>query len=94
MKIHGQSSIKCANLINAYQKADQLAKNKAPQRDSVELSAKAQEIAKLQKKAAQLPEVREELVQKIKEKVRAQTYQVQAEKLAEKLLAEFGKEKI
>lgn len=93
MKIHGHGSIKCANFINAYQKADQLAKNKAPQRDHVELSAKAQEIAQLQKKAAQLPEVREELVQRIKEEIASDTYHVLAEKLAEKLLAEIAKEK-
>ncbi|WP_227767294.1 flagellar biosynthesis anti-sigma factor FlgM [Zhaonella formicivorans] len=96
MKIQGQGPVngaKGAKIISAYQKAGQILKNEKAEADSVELSAEAKEIARLQKKAGNIPEVREELVKSLKQKLAANAYQVPAAKLAEKLYGEIVQER-
>jgi negative regulator of flagellin synthesis FlgM len=59
---------------------------KAPQADAVSVSKKAQEATALRAKVRQAPEVRMDLVNKLKAQVEAGTYNVSPEKVAEKLL--------
>ncbi|HWI63611.1 MAG TPA: flagellar biosynthesis anti-sigma factor FlgM [Symbiobacteriaceae bacterium] len=54
--------------------------------DAVNVSRKAQEATVLRAKVKQAPEVRMDLVNKIKAQVEAGTYSVAPEKVAEKLL--------
>ena len=91
MKIHGQGSVNGTQFINAYKKAEKITRKTESHADSIELSDKAKEIAELQKLAAEIPEVRADLVQKIKQKIATNTYYVPAEKLAEKLCEEIVK---
>ncbi|MDS1029505.1 flagellar biosynthesis anti-sigma factor FlgM [Bacillota bacterium LX-D] len=92
MKIQGNSPVKI-NALNAYQKSGSPRKSENIQQDSVELSAQAKEIAELQKKAGQLPEVRQERVADLKQKIAQGQYQIPAEKLADKLLQTIAQEK-
>jgi len=54
--------------------------------DSVSLSSKSQEATALRNRIRQAPDVRMDLVQRIKAQVEAGTYEVAPEKVAEKLL--------
>jgi len=56
------------------------------QLDSVSVSQKAQQATALRSKLKAAPEVRMDLVQRIKAEVEAGTYNVSPEKVAEKLL--------
>lgn len=58
----------------------------ATKADEVNVSKKAQEATALRAKVKQAPEVRMDLVMKIKAQVDAGTYNVSPEKVAEKLL--------
>lgn len=90
MKIQGQGPLQGANLLSAYQKSGRSEVQKKIQADSLELSDRGKEIAQLQKQANALPEVREDLVSEIKQRIAAGTYDVPADKLAEKLWQEIA----
>ncbi|HOP85415.1 MAG TPA: flagellar biosynthesis anti-sigma factor FlgM [Syntrophorhabdaceae bacterium] len=61
-------------------------KNKQGITDKVELSTKRQEIQKLVDKVKAIPEVRMEKVEKIKEAIKSETYNVKGELVAKSIL--------
>lgn len=77
------------NAINAYtsqaKKIPQKQENK-PQGDSFEISKQALEINKYRNELKNLPEVRAEKVQDIKERIKNGTYKPSAEKIAEGII--------
>jgi negative regulator of flagellin synthesis FlgM len=58
------------------------------QGDKVDISANSKEIAGILSEINQLPEVREKMVQAIKQRVEAGSYTVDPNKVAEKILKE------
>ena len=58
----------------------------APVEDKVSLSANARDIQVAKKAVEAAPEVREEVVQDVKKDVEAGTYQVDSEKIADKIV--------
>ncbi|NYE56874.1 flagellar biosynthesis anti-sigma factor FlgM [Carboxydothermus ferrireducens] len=83
MRING---VDFKNVVELYAKAvPSAARNDKSKTDEVVLTESGQEILKLRKKLAEIPEVREELVSKIKEKILSGEYQIDVEKLAAKL---------
>ncbi|MFA5535671.1 MAG: flagellar biosynthesis anti-sigma factor FlgM [Bacillota bacterium] len=97
MKIFRQGSI---NPFEAYQKQQaQLKKvdtqdNRDPaisKGDILELSSDIKRIENYAKKIKDLPEIREGLVKEIKEQMKAGTYYIPPEKIAENLLNLMGK---
>lgn len=82
------------NPFEAYQKQQNQIKKAEPdarsinvaREDTLELSANAKKIGEYTKKLADLPDIRESLVQEIKEQMRAGTYHISPEQLAESLL--------
>jgi|GEM_PF-4850983 len=89
MRIHGQGTVNGAQIISAYMKTEKATSKKETLTDTIELSDEAKEIAELQKLAAGLPEVREDLVLQLKQKIAANSYHVPAEKLAGKIYEEI-----
>ena len=82
-------------LIQQYQKsdrvkgaADQQVPGNAPPQETVNLSATAQDIQKLQNAVSQLPEVRTERVQDLQRQVDEGTYQVDSDQVAQKMAGE------
>lgn len=61
-------------------------KNKQEIYDKVDLSTKRQEVQKLVEKAKAIPEVRLEKVEKIKEAIKSETYNVKGELVAKSIL--------
>ncbi|TDP85650.1 FlgM family anti-sigma-28 factor [Halanaerobium saccharolyticum] len=77
-----------AGKINQYYKQlqqKQTEKNKT-QNDSTQISAKAKEIMTARAELKKMPQVREEKVAALKEKVQSGNYQVDSKKLAAKIL--------
>jgi negative regulator of flagellin synthesis FlgM len=77
-----------AGKINQYYKQlqqKQTEKNKT-QNDSTQISAKAKEIMTARAELKEMPQVREEKVAALKEKVQSGNYQVDSKKLAAKIL--------
>ncbi|MBW2599410.1 MAG: flagellar biosynthesis anti-sigma factor FlgM [Deltaproteobacteria bacterium] len=58
------------------------------QEDKVTLSSTARDIQQAQKAVEKLPDVREEKVQELKDRIEAGKYDVNGEKIAEKMLNE------
>lgn len=58
-------------------------------RDEVTMSPQAQEVLALKAKLAELPEVREDVVQRIKQQIESGSYRVPARAVAEALLKDF-----
>lgn len=58
-----------------------------PQHDQLTISDRARELAVAQEAMSQVPEVREDVVQALRDQIQAGTYQVPQEKLIERLLA-------
>lgn len=56
--------------------------------EKVSLSPMAQDFQKAQRAVKELPDVREEKVQELKEQIKAERYDVNGEKIAEKMLSE------
>ncbi|MEW6546890.1 MAG: flagellar biosynthesis anti-sigma factor FlgM [Bacillota bacterium] len=86
------------SVIEAYQKrlerVDSEPRTGAPRRpgsrsDRVELSADAQELARLAQLVRQLPEVREDVVRRLAEALKEGTYHVPAGDVAEKMVARY-----
>ncbi|MFW5736837.1 MAG: flagellar biosynthesis anti-sigma factor FlgM [Halanaerobium sp.] len=77
-----------AGKINQYYK--QLQQNQTDKsgtkNDSTQISAKAKEIMNARNELKEMPQIREEKVAALKEKVQAGNYQVDSKKLAAKIL--------
>lgn len=56
--------------------------------EKVSLSTAAQDFQKAQKALNELPDVREEKVQELKDKIKAEGYDINGEKIAEKMVGE------
>lgn len=92
MKITGQGPL---NPFKAYQKqqAPKAKSNQtAPKNDTVELSTEAQYVRELTRMVDELPEVRADLVAKIKDQIEQGIYQVIPEELADSLLEFMAQE--
>jgi len=84
-----------ASLVQQYQRADGIRQDaekqvngfKSPE-EKVDLSAKAREIQQLRDAVSVLPEVREEKVQDLRERIEKGAYDVSREKVAEKMVGE------
>lgn len=61
--------------------------NKTDKRDEVSLSENAKEFQNIYQKLKNVPDVREEKVDRIKEQLRTGTYNVNSEEVAEKILS-------
>ncbi|GAV26139.1 flagellar biosynthesis anti-sigma factor FlgM [Carboxydothermus islandicus] len=74
------------NVVELYNKSvNSPVRTEKSKTDEVILTDSGQEILKLRKKLAEIPEVREELVSKIKARILSGEYQIDVEKLAAKL---------
>jgi negative regulator of flagellin synthesis FlgM len=62
--------------------------SETPQEEKVQLSSEAKDVQKAREILNSVPEIREEKVEPLKEKVEAGTYDVRGEKVAEKMLLE------
>lgn len=91
MKIHGQGFVNGTRIISAYKKAEKTAPKAGQATDSIELSDLGKKIAQLQKMTSELPDVSTDLVLKLKQQIATNSYQVPAEKLADKLYEEIVK---
>ena len=84
-----------AQLVQQYQRADgtrqetekQVNGFKSPE-EKVDLSTKARDIQQLKDAVSELPEVREEKVQELQERIEKGAYDVSGEKIAEKMVGE------
>lgn len=61
----------------------------APQGDYVTLSARSRELAIAQRHLSEVPDVREELVQRLRAEVAAGTYRPSSQQVAARMLAEL-----
>jgi negative regulator of flagellin synthesis FlgM len=61
-----------------------------PQHDQLTISDRARELAMAREAVANVPDVRENVVQALRDQIQAGTYQVPQEKLVERLLALLG----
>lgn len=86
-----------AQAIQQYQKGEPVrneteksvgAAASAPTTEKVDLSAKAKEIRQIKKILEEIPDVREEKVQALKRQIANGSYQVDAGKIADKLVGE------
>lgn len=55
-------------------------------KDELSISNEAKEIQQLMKKLKDIPDVREEKINEIKERIKSGTYEINPEKIAEKML--------
>lgn len=92
MKIDGNSTI---GKLKAYEarKKDKVSPEEASQKsasstphESVELSARAKEINQIQRQLEGIPEIRQEKVDEISQRIEEGTYQVDAEEVAWKMI--------
>ncbi|MBO8138207.1 MAG: flagellar biosynthesis anti-sigma factor FlgM [Desulfotomaculum sp.] len=63
-------------------------KNNKPRGDSVELSKTARETARYRAELKNMPQIRQEKVQDIKQRIESGTYKPSAEKIAEGMIRE------
>lgn len=84
-----------AQLVQQYQKnesvkldADRQIGGSAAPEEKVDLSTKARDIQNLKSAIANLPDVREEKVQELKNRIEGGKYNVSGEKIAEKMVGE------
>lgn len=85
------------NAVSAYAsqaKKAAINKNTKTQGDSLEISSQALEINKYRSQFKNLPEIREEKVQDIKQHLKNGTYKPSAEKIAEGILKERHLDKL
>lgn len=90
MKVYGTGGI---DPIRAYnnqvkRKKAETRRDAAPQADSLEISREAREIQFYKNALARLPDVREELVESLKQRIESGTYRPDAEKIAAGILEE------
>jgi negative regulator of flagellin synthesis FlgM len=75
--------------VEASQESQRSLKTRAgqnPESDSLELSVKSREISHLEDLIRSTPDVREERVQAVRSQIESGTYNVKAEKIAEKIV--------
>ncbi len=85
-----------AELVSQYQINDKKidaqpgkeASNGVVAEEKVSLSSKARDFQKAQEALEKLPEVREEKVQEVKDRIQSDRYDVNGEKIAEKMVSE------
>ena len=93
MKI-SETKNSAAELMSQYQVNDKKvgpekqASNGVVAEEKVSLSSTARDFQKAQKVLGELPEVRDEKVRELKDRIQAGTYDVNGEKIAEKMLSE------
>lgn len=89
MKINGNIPNNIGNLYKNQQKAAPQKKTSemSVQKDKLEISSEAKQIQELVQKTKDLPEIREEKIQAIKDKIKNNTYHVSPEQLAAKMLS-------
>jgi len=92
VKIHGDNPI---GGINTYKKKAERAQqqkataSRAVDGDSVEFSSLSQELAKIGSEVLSPGDIRKDKVNTLKKKIEAGEYEVDAEKLAEKIVNDF-----
>jgi negative regulator of flagellin synthesis FlgM len=92
MEITPKDSVNIEAYVNQVQdkeKNDEKAEEAAKQQqkaDTVELSDTAQKIQEAKKQLESIPDVREEKVARLKEQIENGTYEIDAEKIADKML--------
>ncbi|MBI5408122.1 MAG: flagellar biosynthesis anti-sigma factor FlgM [Nitrospirae bacterium] len=96
MKIDGNNPIDRKDLYKVQEAAGNQGAEKKKEvektdeeKDKISLSGKAKEIDELKALIDQLPEVREEKVDSIKQAIDAGTYNIDARKIAQKILEEI-----
>lgn len=85
-----------SQLIQQYQKSDAMKKDSETQPqgtssttgERVDLSSKAKDIQQIKQIIDQAPDVRTDKVQELKQKIESGNYDIDAEKIAEKIVAE------
>lgn len=83
------STQKAQKVAGAEEKGKVVSSQRQQQIDRIDISQKGKEVASLISSINNLPDVREEKVQTLKEAVNAGTYRVDAIKVAEKMLSEI-----
>ena len=88
MKIFNNSNINRAMQIYNKTKTKKIdnVKNIEGQKDELQLSVKAKEYQAAMKAFKNLPEIREDLVNELKDKIRQGTYNVTGEEIADKII--------
>lgn len=86
MKIDG-SSLSPVGSVQATNRVNQIEKKSTSEVDKVAVSGKAQVYQALLKKVKELPDVREERVQTLSSQIDRGEFQVDGQKVAEKLLS-------
>lgn len=71
--------------VNIQRKAEPQFLNK----DRVEISGKAKEVARLMEELSKLPDIRRQKVQELREAIKSGRYRIDSVKLAEKILREI-----
>ena len=81
--------------VQQYQKADKVQEESGPKvggsaapEEKVNLSTKARDIQQLRDAVSQLPDVREDKISELKDQVDTGTYDVNGQKIAEKMVSE------
>jgi negative regulator of flagellin synthesis FlgM len=92
MKIAKIDDVTATPLVQQYQKTDNVAgsniiNNPSPE-EKVNLSTTAKEVQKIRRAIDELPDVREEKILDLKNRIEQGTYKVDAEKIAEKMVGE------
>lgn len=95
MKINNNSSVNIGKLYQTYQnqleKIDKKQEVNTPEQDKLQLSDQAKQIHQLIKETKDLPDIREEKIAEIKEQIAGNTYNLNPQQLAAKMLS-FVKE--
>ncbi|MDX9746200.1 MAG: flagellar biosynthesis anti-sigma factor FlgM [Syntrophales bacterium] len=94
MKISGINDA-TVQMMQQYQKNDGLKQEAertvagvASPREKVDLSTRAKDVQAIRNAVAGMPDIREEKVQELKDRIEAGTYNVSGEKIAEKIVGE------
>lgn len=93
MKISGKGPLNPFQIYNQQQQFKTRGKADAPKRDILELSPEAQKVQELTRQGMALPDIRQELVDKIKFQLDNQVYHVSPQQLAESMLKYMKEEK-
>ncbi|UCF66053.1 MAG: flagellar biosynthesis anti-sigma factor FlgM [Acidobacteriota bacterium] len=99
MKVHGTDPLgRLQNLLDRLEGADKLepsdarwAHGQAPPpaaRDAIQLSEQAQELGRLREALASSPEIRQELVERLREQIGSGLYRVDGTRVADAMLRE------
>lgn len=89
MKVHGNGGVQRATEIYRKQVRRSETAGPAASRDQVTLSPAAREFQAMLDKLAQMPDVRPETVDRLRQQIAGGTYEVPAERVAEALLRQL-----